>query len=52
MGEKSKTKKTLVKRVQFEFLAPKATQVYLAGDFNNWDTISNPMKKDGKGLWP
>ncbi len=43
---KSKTKK-----VQFEFLAPEALKVHLAADFNNWDTSTNPMKKDKKGVW-
>jgi len=52
MREKSKTKtKTLLKKVQFEFLAPAAQEVYLAGDFNNWDTSASPMKKDKKGIW-
>ena len=43
---KSKTKK-----VPFEFMAPDARKVYLAGDFNHWDTSANPMKKDKKGVW-
>ncbi len=46
MAGKAKTKK-----VQFEFLAPEALKVYLAGDFNDWDTSANAMKKDKKGLW-
>lgn len=47
---KAKTK-ILTKKVPFEFLAPEAHEVYLAGDFNNWDTSANPMKKDKKGIW-
>ncbi len=43
--------KTKAKKVQFEFLAPEALKVFLAGDFNNWDTSVNPMKKDKKGVW-
>jgi 1,4-alpha-glucan branching enzyme len=39
------------RKVQFEFSAPEAEEVYLAGDFNSWDTHSNPMKKDRKGMW-
>lgn len=39
------------KRVQFEMIEPQAQEVYLAGDFNNWDTSANPMKKDKKGIW-
>jgi 1,4-alpha-glucan branching enzyme len=46
MSGKDKTKK-----VQFELLAPDAQKVYLAGNFNNWDTRANPMKKDKKGTW-
>ena len=43
--------KVLTKKVPFEFLAPEAQKVYLAGDFNNWDSSANPMKKDRKGIW-
>jgi 1,4-alpha-glucan branching enzyme len=46
MAGKPKTKK-----VQFEFLSPEAREVYLAGDFNHWDSSANPMKKDTKGVW-
>ncbi|MGO8991434.1 MAG: isoamylase early set domain-containing protein [bacterium] len=46
MAGKDKTKK-----VQFEFLAPEAQKVYLAGDFNHWDLSANLMKKDKKGTW-
>ena len=49
-NERTKTK-ILTKKVQFEILAPAAQEVYLAGDFNNWDASSNPMKKDKKGIW-
>jgi len=49
---KAKTKtKALTRKVPFEFPAPEAREVYLAGDFNNWDTSANPMKKDKKGTW-
>jgi len=41
----SKTKKVL-----FEFVAPDAQKVYLAGDFNNWNPKTNLMKKDKKGI--
>ena len=52
MAEKSKTKvDILTKKVQFEFLAPAAQEVYLAGNFNNWDSNTDSMKKDKKGLW-
>jgi len=43
--------KDKAKKVQFEFLAPDAQKVYLAGDFNHWDSGVNLMKKDKKGTW-
>lgn len=46
MAVKNKTTK-----VQFEFPAPDAHKVYVTGDFNNWDTHANLMKKDKKGTW-
>ena len=45
------TKRSATKKIQFEFLAPDAHEVSLAGDFNNWDALANPMKRDKKGLW-
>ncbi len=56
VGEKTTGKakakaKVLTKKVPFEFLAPEAQEVYLAGGFNNWDNNAHPMKKDKKGLW-
>ena len=50
--KKSKTNgKVLIRKVLFEFLAPEARDVCLAGDFNNWDSSANRMKKDKKGIW-
>ena len=43
--------KASVGKTGFQFCAPEATEVYLAGDFNNWDTQAAPMKKDKKGMW-
>ena len=52
MAAKNKTRmKNPIKKVQFEFLAPAAPAVYLAGDFNNWEMSADPMKKDKKGIW-
>jgi len=44
-------KKALTKRVRFQFLAAEAGEVYLAGEFNNWNTNAHPMKKDKNGVW-
>jgi 1,4-alpha-glucan branching enzyme len=48
----SKKKENVTKRkVDFSLFAPEAKGVSLAGDFNQWDTQSLPMKKDHKGFW-
>ena len=44
-------KKSTTKRVRFELLAPDAQNVSVAGDFNNWDVRSLPMKRDTRGKW-
>lgn len=37
---------------RFVVWAPRAKEVYLTGDFNNWNQISLPMKRIGEsGLW-
>ena len=50
---KSETKSNEIStsKIQFAFPAPEAKKVALAGDFNNWDPLANPMKKDKKGVW-
>ena len=51
-AQTNKTKtKIVTRKVQFEFPASEAQEVYLAGDFNNWDSSANAMKKDKKGIW-
>ena len=45
-GRKSKSQK-----VTFSIEAPKAQQVVLMGDFNNWNPETHPMKKYGNGIW-
>lgn len=47
---KPKTK-MLTQKVSFEFQASEAQEVYLTGNFNNWDINVNPMKKDKSGVW-
>jgi 1,4-alpha-glucan branching enzyme len=52
MAAKSKTeKKTKKRKAQFDFPAPEAREVFLAGDFNNWEIDAAAMKKDKKGTW-
>ena len=44
-------KKAGTKKVAFKLIAPYASSVSVAGDFNNWDVNANPMKKDWKDDW-
>jgi 1,4-alpha-glucan branching enzyme len=37
--------------ILFDFTAPAARQVTLAGDFNNWDPKALPMHKGADGGW-
>lgn len=39
------------RQVEFTCHAPLARQVFLAGDFNNWNTAAIPLQKDAAGLW-
>ena len=39
------------KDVVFEFYAPAAESVQLAGSFNNWDASKNRLKKGSNGRW-
>ena len=52
MAKKSaKSTRTKTKQVRFDLFAPEAHKISLAGDFNDWDVYSLPMKKDKKGNW-
>jgi 1,4-alpha-glucan branching enzyme len=37
--------------IQFTFHAPTARKVFLAGDFNYWNTEAGPMHKGPDGVW-
>lgn len=39
------------KSVVFEYFDPSAHVVALAGDFNQWNPSSRPMKRDAGSLW-
>ena len=41
----------MAKPVNFVCLAPHAKHVTLAGDFNDWDPASHPMKRQHDGAW-
>jgi 1,4-alpha-glucan branching enzyme len=36
---------------EFTFAAPKAKKVCIAGNFNDWNSTSMPMKKSADGTW-
>jgi 1,4-alpha-glucan branching enzyme len=39
------------KPINFYCIAPNATQVCLAGDFNQWNPSSHPMHQQADGTW-
>ncbi len=47
----SKKTEKVEKDVSFEFYAPLAKEVSLAGTFNNWDASRHSLKKDAAGNW-
>lgn len=49
---KSKSSRKLSpKKIVFEYFAPLAQQVRVAGTFNHWNGDENPLKKDRDGKW-
>src|SRR4029078_8675369 len=36
---------------QFSYTDEKARAVFLAAEFNNWNTTATPMKRDDSGKW-
>ncbi len=43
--------KKMSKPVNFVCRAPAAKNVFLAGDFNNWNPTANPMARQPDGAW-
>lgn len=43
--------KGLDKKITFEFNAPQASKVNVAGGFNNWSANSFSLKKGKNGIW-
>jgi 1,4-alpha-glucan branching enzyme len=39
------------KVVLFEYFDPAAQIVTVAGEFNGWDALAKPLKRDAAGLW-
>ena len=38
-------------KTTFQITLPDANSVTLVGDFNNWNSTANPMKKGKSGVW-
>jgi 1,4-alpha-glucan branching enzyme len=51
MSKEEPKKKRFRRGVRFSLKAPNAKEVFLVGDFNNWDAAANPMKLDADGSW-
>jgi 1,4-alpha-glucan branching enzyme len=43
-------KKKKAKKVAFTMVAPEVQNIFLAGNFNDWDRHSHPFKKGVKGI--
>ena len=39
------------KKTTLKLQAPEATQVFVAGCFNDWDPAANPLARDEEGVW-
>ena len=51
MASAKKKNKRKLRKVKFSFESADAREVFLLGDFNNWDPRAHPMKNDGNGRW-
>jgi 1,4-alpha-glucan branching enzyme len=51
MSKEESKRKSFRRGVRFSLKAPHAKEVFLVGDFNNWDAGANPMTLDEDGLW-
>jgi len=45
------TARKSAKGITFELFEPAARTVTLAGDFNGWDAVALPLRKDAGGRW-
>jgi len=43
--------KSTIKPVPFLCLAPEAVEVFVTGDFNDWDPAAHPLKQMPDGAW-
>lgn len=50
-SKKKKKESEKVRKTEFSLSVPQAQVVYIAGDFNQWNTCSHPLKQDENGNW-
>ncbi len=48
---KAKPKNNLERSINFEYYAPQAKNVFVAGDFNRWDTTKCRLNRSADGWW-
>ena len=49
---KKRTKRSeMVKKTEFNLLAPQAQSVFLVGNFNQWNLSSHPLSPNNEGVW-
>ena len=48
--KKTKVTQKMMK-TEFSLSAPQAQSVFIAGDFNQWNPSSHPLKMDAQGVW-
>jgi 1,4-alpha-glucan branching enzyme len=51
MAKVEPKKKIKRQKITFSFESSDAKEVFLMGDFNNWNPKKHPMKKDDNGKW-
>lgn len=49
--KKSAGQKSASPLTEFTFFAPEANEIYVVGDFTDWDTAKCPMRKLKSGIW-
>ncbi len=49
--KKKSERATKERNVEFSLLAPQAQNVFLAGNFNEWNLSSLPLNSSNEGVW-
>jgi len=48
---KATKKNPKLMKTEFSLSAPRAKSVFIAGNFNQWNQSSHPLKKNKQGIW-